>query len=96
MGKQTKAQLERQIRAVPETPDPEQGVYVSRMADEGKAPEDRTLMAFKGPFDCQLTPSGALVIVEMVPDVANVNKGQPVPKIRRFIADGVWAEIIVK
>ena len=96
MGKPTKAQMERQIKAKPETVDPDRGVYVVRMRDVDKPDGDKKLMAFKGEFECQMTPQGALAIVEMVPDVANANKGLPIPKIRRFIADGVWAEVLIK
>lgn len=96
MGKQTATQKARAVRAVPVDDDPDKGVYVSRMRDENKPEEERKLLAFKGPFECQLTPSGALAIVEMVPDLGNKNKGLPIPMIRRFIAEGVWAEVIIK
>lgn len=96
MGKQTKAQIERAAKAKSVPKDPDQGVYVSRMKDEDKPEGERKLLAFKGNFECQMTPQGALAIVEMVPDVGNKNKGLPIPQIRRFIANGVWAEVIIK
>lgn len=96
MGKQTAAQKGRAVRAVETPDDPDKGVYISRMKDEDLPEKERKLLAFKGPFECQMTPQGALAIVEMVPDLANKNKGLPVPAIRRFIAAGVWAEVIIK
>jgi len=96
MGKQTEKQKARAVRAVEPSKDPEAGVYISRMKDEDKPEAERKLLAFKGPFECQMTPQGALAIVEMVPDVGNKNKGLPVPTIRRFIASGVWAEVVIK
>jgi len=96
MGKPTAAQKLRQVKAVEPEENPEQGVYVLRSRELEKPEEERKLMVFKGNFDCQMTPAGALVIVELVPDMANINKGQPIPKIRQFIADGQWAEVVVK
>ena len=96
MGKPTKAQKDRQVKAVEPVKDPESGVYVSRMKDEDVPESERKLLAFKGPFECQMTPQGALAILEMVPDVGNKNKGLPIPTIRRFIASGVWAEVVIK
>lgn len=96
MGGPTKAQKARAVRAVEPVKDPEQGVYISRMKDEDVPEDERKLLAFKGPFECQMTPQGALAILEMVPDLGNKNKGLPIPTIRRFIAAGVWAEVVIK
>ena len=96
MGGPTKAQLDRKVKAVDVPNDPDKGVYVTKQGEEDVPDDEKTVIAFKGPFECQLTPANSLVILEMVPDVANVNKGLPIPTIRRFINGSVWAEVVVK
>jgi hypothetical protein len=66
----------------------EPGVYVTRYGTD-------KVMAFVGTFDCQLTNSGDMAIVELVPDVANENGGTPTARVRRFIAHGEWKEAIL-
>ncbi len=53
-------------------------------------------IVFAGDFDAQLTPSGVVCVVELVPDLLNQNKGQPIPVIRAFVNSDQWAEIVVK
>ena len=67
------------------------GVYVTR-----RGREDDKVLAFQGKeYGAMLQPSGDLVITEMMPDVMNQNKGEPIPKVRRFIAEGTWDDVMV-
>lgn len=67
----------------------EPGVYVSRTNEPEK------VMAFIGNYEAQLNPAGALAIIELTPDVGNLNDGKDIPVIRRFIAEGVWSDVVV-
>lgn len=53
-------------------------------------------LVFDGAFDVQVTPSGVLCVVELVPDVGNKNSGVPTPTIREFVNSNVWRRVILK
>ncbi len=53
-------------------------------------------IVFEGDFDAQLTPNGVVCVVELVPDLLNQNKGNPIPVIRAFVNADEWSEIVVK
>ncbi len=66
------------------------GVYITRRGETEK------MMAFQGKdFEAQLTPTGDIAVIEMVPDVGGSNGGNPVPRIRQFIAEGTWNDVVV-
>ena len=64
---------------------PKEGVTITR---DGK--DD---LVFEGDFDAQLTPTGVVCIVELVPDLLNQNKGNAIPVIRKFVNHDKWSEI---
>jgi len=69
---------------------PEPGIYITRTNESDK------VMGFQGSnFEAQLTPTGDIVVVELVPDIGNENDGHDVSKIRRFIAAGTWEDVVV-
>lgn len=90
MGKQTKAQL-----ALAKAPPPPP----TRIVREGvtlRYSDDRDDLEMDGDYEAQLTPGGAVCFIEMVPDVANQNKGEPVPIVRRFVNADAWAEVTLR
>lgn len=90
MGKQTKAQqAQTALRQAPTPPRvPKEGITITLM--------DETKVEFNGDFDAQVTPTGVLCVVEMVPDLLNQNQGNPIPVIRQFVNSGVWAQVAVR
>ena len=91
MGKVTKRQAveKRALDTALAGRKPKEGVYITNNRDD-------KVLAFEGDFEAQLTPTGVVCIIEMVPDLENKNKGQPVPVVRQFINNDRWAEIIVR
>ena len=93
MGKATAAQIKAKAmvdklkREAPERV-PREGVIIRMVEGDD--------LLFDGDFEVQLTPGGVACLVEMVPDVANKNKGLDIPVIRQFVNSTVWTEIIVK
>ena len=90
MGKQTTAQLQQQMaqEKAAKTRIPKEGVEITML--EGDP------LIFDGDFEAQLTPTGVVCVVELVKDLLNQNKGQPIPVIRRFVNTTQWAQVIVK
>lgn len=50
---------------------------------------------FEGDFDAGVTPANALVVSELVPDVANKNKGNPIPQVRTIYNSRHWQQVIL-
>lgn len=81
---------DKKAKTVPIKQEPPAGVYVTRRDNPDK------VMAFQGDqFQAQLTPTGDIAIVELVPDVGNTNGGNPTQQVRRFIAEGTWSDVVV-
>lgn len=57
--------------------------------------EEKALQ-FPENFECQLTPTGDLALVEMVADVGNKNDGNEIPVIRQFINHDKWEQVIIR
>lgn len=55
--------------------------------------DDKTIR-FESNFQPEVHPSGALGVVEMVPDVGNKNKGMDVPELRIVYAPNQWKRLI--
>ena len=91
MGKQTAAQQAQQ-RALEKAQNqvrvPKEGVTITMQKGDD--------IEFDGDFDAQLTPTGVVCIIEMVPDLLNQNSGNPIPVIRKFVNAELWAEITVR
>lgn len=90
MGKRTAAQ-EAQQRAVEKATKARVPKDELRVLRDGK--DD---LVFEGDFDAQITPTGIVCVVEMVPDLLNQNQGAAIPVIRRFINTSKWDEVLVK
>ncbi len=87
MGKPTKGQQLAAAHAPkPTARIPREGVKI-RYSD------DTPDLELSGDFEAQLTPSGSVCFIELVPDLLNQNKGEPVPIARRFVNLNSWAEI---
>lgn len=48
---------------------------------------------FTGNYDAGVTPGNCLIISELVPDMMNQNKGNPMPKIRTIYNPDAWAQV---
>jgi len=59
-----------------------------------EAEENKTIKFDEG-WMPELHPSGALGVVEMVPDLANKNNGNPIPELRMIYGVGEWKKLIM-
>lgn len=97
MGKMTEAQLREQVAA-----NQRRVVVQKNLARRIEKEEVRIQMVegddlvFEGDYEAQLTPTGVVCIVELVPDLLGQNKGDPIPVIREFVNTRQWTRIILK
>jgi len=45
---------------------------------------------FEGDYEVALGPDATLIVNEIVADVANVNKGNPIPKLKAIYNPAAW------
>ena len=90
MGKPTTAKLQAQLASEKAVKNriPKEGVTIKMVKGDD--------LEFDGDFEAQLTPTGVVCIVELVADLLNQNKGNPIPVIREFVNNADWKRVIVK
>lgn len=48
-----------------------------------------------GDYEAGVTPSNALLIQEVVPDIANKNGGKPTLAIRSIYNESAWKQVVI-
>lgn len=50
---------------------------------------------WEGDYEAGVTPSNALLITQLVPDLANKNGGKPTPVIRSIYNESAWKQVVI-
>jgi hypothetical protein len=67
-------------------------VYTSRVLWDNETEEYQDV-DYDNNHDAGVTPTGALVISEIVPDVGNANDGNPTQRIRAIYNKTAWEKV---